>query len=110
MTRPHDTLRFLVDDVREMRSKSMLPGSTISNLVSKSVDIAVETFTDNISDLLTKMLDAVSSVPIENDKWSVDSVRFTVAITSKGSLSVVSVIHGELGGQSGLEFTLRRKS
>jgi hypothetical protein len=110
MPESDEKLSFLVDDVREVHSKGMLPGSGISSVGSKAVDISVSAVTQNLSSLLTRMLNAVSACPVENDAWAVETVRFTVAVTSKGELSVVSVVKGEFDGQSGLEFTLKRRS
>jgi hypothetical protein len=110
MPESDEKLSFLVDDVREVHAKGMLPGAGISSVGAKAVDISASAVTHNLASLLTRMLKAVSACPVENDAWTVDTVRFTVAVTSKGELSVVSVVRGEFDGQSGLEFTLKKRS
>ncbi|HEU0047537.1 MAG TPA: hypothetical protein VFQ43_08030 [Nitrososphaera sp.] len=104
-----DKLRFIVDDVRKVHAKGMLPGPDLTGVGSKIVDLGVDTVTQNLATLLGSVLTAVSSCPVENDKWNVETVRFTVAMTGAGEVSIISVVRGEISGETGLEFTLTRK-
>jgi hypothetical protein len=100
-----DSLPIQLDD----STKGLLPLESLANLGNKVVEIGVASLQKSLNETLESMFEVLSNVQLENEKFKVDEVKFTLSIDGQGEISLASFATGTVSGQTGIEFTITKK-
>lgn len=102
------TISVLVDSSDSVKAKSALPG--FDQALAKVVDFSVDQLQNSATDTLEGIYSLLRGLPLQSGEFAVDEIRFTLRIDATGGVSVVSAAKASLGAQTGIEFTISRRS
>jgi hypothetical protein len=114
-----DKLRILVDEAitvnRETQStegKAARPSleSLIRTTAGKVIEVETASLSQEISAAYGTMLAALAALPPSSPLFRVQTISFTLAIDSTGTVSLVSAVSGAVKAQTGITFVLTRNS
>ena len=103
-------IRIFVDDLVQTEIKGVLSVPELKTVLYKMVDIDFTVLQQNIGNLLNGILAILSNSTSQSEDFEIQSVNFTVNINASGEVSLVSLAKGAIAGQTGIGFTIVRRS
>jgi len=97
-------VRFIVDADAPTTMHSALPLPPIG---AKSVQVSGEAISRACTSAVRSIMQAISAIPRQVRTARMTQVKFTLAVDAAGEVSIASLVHGRLGGSTGLEFTIQ---
>ncbi len=101
-------IRVMVDD--KLVDSSMFARAPVENFVRNAVGNIIEVDTNilvkEMSAYYSTIVDSLSQLPKNSDKFNLDNVSFTLGIDSSGKVSLISTLSGSAKVQMGLTFNL----
>jgi hypothetical protein len=70
--------------------------------------VSAKTLQDRLREFLAAMDEIVQQLPAQLGEFDLDSMSFSVEVSTKGNVSLLGV-GGEVGGKGGLTFALKRR-
>ena len=101
------TINVLVDDFSDLRTKHAL--SDLGSALQDMVVLDVEQLGEKIRHNLQSVAAMVSKCQYEDATFELAEVRFTLAVSRTGEVSLLSLAKGAITGQTGIEFVLTKK-
>jgi hypothetical protein len=110
-------IKVLVDDAPAFAPSTALRGlearPSFEDAVRKAMGATITTMTvDSLTSELVgtyeKVTRAIEALPKESHGCSLQSVSFSLGISSSGEVSLFSAVSGRLEGQTGLTFTVQK--
>jgi hypothetical protein len=101
-----DVSNEICDEFRNARPNldGLLP-----SILSRSINIEIETLKQDISKVYSDILKIVDELPEPSKPYSLDSISFTITIDSEGKASLLSTVSTGFKSQTGITFTVSKK-
>ena len=111
----NDELRITVDEDGPPSEAQALQArlsfeEAVRRTLGATVSVKVGAITQQLADTYEKVTAAIKSLPKESHGCSLQTVSFTLTVSSSGEVSLPSTVKGQLQGQTGLTFTVSKVS
>lgn len=111
-----DRVRVIVDDdvAQDVDNTSLQARPSFEEAVRRtlvtSISLKLDGLTAQLTETYEKVAAAIAELPQESHGCRLQTVSFTLTVSSSGEVSLLSAVSGKLEGQAGLQFTIQKVS
>lgn len=103
-----DKIKFTVDRMEAVESRSALPNEVAEKIATSTVELSLSAIERSIGASLSNVAKLFEKVEIQSEKYAISEIEFNILVDGTGEISILSVSKLGISAGTGISIKMTR--